>query len=84
MAYNISQPMVTVLVMPNYTLVFKVCFTSLKQLPRPANYLPVTLRTQLETDTSRECFSSKCLLSLDDLRTDVKLLTGNGQGEAEE
>ena len=26
----------------------------------------------------------KCLLILEDLRTDVKLLTGNGQGEVEE
>ena len=40
--------------------------------------------TQLETDASHECFSSKCPLILEDLRTDVKLLTGNGQGEAEE
>ena len=40
--------------------------------------------TQLETDASWECFSSKCPLILEDLRTDVKLLTGNGQGEAEE
>ena len=40
--------------------------------------------TQLETDASCECFSSKCLLILEDLKTDVKLLTGKGQGEAEE
>ena len=40
--------------------------------------------TQLETDASCECFSSKCPLILEDLRADVKLLTGNGQGEAEE
>ena len=40
--------------------------------------------TQLETDASSECFSSKCLLILEDLKTDVKLLTGKGQGETEE
>ena len=40
--------------------------------------------TQLETDRSCECFSSKCPLILEDLRTDAKLLTGNGQEEAEE
>ena len=40
--------------------------------------------TQLEIDASCECFSSKCLLILDDLRTDVNLLTVKGQGEAEE
>ena len=40
--------------------------------------------TQLETDTSCECFSSKCLLIWEDLRTDGKLLKGKEQGEAEE
>ena len=39
---------------------------------------------QLETDASCECFSSKCLLILEDLKTDVKLLTVNREGEAEE
>ena len=75
--------MATVLVMPNYRLVFTVSFTSLNSFLN----LPITycnFGTQLETDASRECFSSKCPLILEDLRTDVKLLTGNGRGEAEE
>ena len=39
---------------------------------------------QLETDGSCECFSSKCPQILEDLRTYPKLLTDNGQGDAEE
>ena len=40
--------------------------------------------TQLETDGSCNFFSSKCPLILENLRTDVKLLTGNGQRDAGE
>ena len=39
---------------------------------------------QIETDGSCENFSSKCPPILEDLRTDAKLLTDDGQGEAEE
>ena len=76
--------MATVLViMPNYRLVLKVCFTNLNSFL----YLPITycnFGTQLETDASCECFSSKCPLILEDLKADVKLLTVNGEGEPEE
>ena len=40
--------------------------------------------TQLETGGPGRCFNSKCPLILRNLRTDVKLLIGNKQGEAEE
>ena len=59
------------------------CTMKPEQLPLPVNYLPVTLR-QLETDPSCECFRSKCLVILKDLRTGVKLLIGNGKGGAQE
>ena len=75
--------MATLLVMPNYRLVFMVVSQaetaySICQLPA------CNFGTQLKTDRSRECISSKCLLILEDFRADVKLLPGNGQGEAEE
>ena len=37
-----------------------------------------------KTDGCCECFSSKCPLILEDLRTDVKLIAVNGQGEEQQ
>ena len=70
--------MATVLVMPNYRLSEVWTASSTCQIPA------CNFGAQLETDASCECFSSKCLLILEDLKTDVKLLTVNGEGEAEE
>ena len=77
--------MAAVLVMPNYRLVFKTVSqtwtaSSTCQLPPVCNF-----GTQLETDASHECFSTKWQpLIFEDLIKYVKLLTGNGQGEADE
>ena len=44
----------------------------------------LNFETQLKTDGCCECFSSKCPLILEDLRTDVKFLESTGQEEEQQ